>query len=288
MKRALLLILLASGLAACGPKGSTNGPLSGGDANQKAESAKPKIGETAVYKFSPQGYVEGKVEKIEGSRYEFKYGTSIEKVDSVDVHPLPAAGAKADVKAGDIVVAFSHDTYWAGSTVKSVTDDVVEVENLDDGKVSSVAHEKVVKVSPAAAAEFKRYGEKKAFIKTASSKRLVVPAGYKPKAGEKVVAQWGSESWYPGVVKSVTGDDALIDWPSFPDSTISIDRVAPFPKAEGAIMPKANDFILVRPDNESFNWDFAQVTSVSGQEMEVKLADGKTKTVKAGNFVSLS
>ncbi|MEO6390744.1 MAG: DUF4537 domain-containing protein [Pyrinomonadaceae bacterium] len=291
MKITLLVALLAFGMLACGSSKTANdGSTSSGDPKPGTTSTKPKVGDTAVYKFSPQGYVEGKVEKIDGSRYEFKYGTSIEKVDADDVHPLPAAGAKADVKAGDIVVARDRDrdNYWAGSVVKNVTPDLIEVENIDNGKVSSVSHEKVIKVSPASAAEFKKYGEVKAFEKMATSKALVVPPGYKPKVGEKVVARWEASSWYPGVVKSVTGTDAMIDWPSFPDSKVSIDRVAPFPKAEGATMPKVDDFILVRPASETSSWSFARVVSVSGQTMEVKFADGKSSSLKAGDFIALS
>ena len=51
-----------------------------------------------------------------------------------------------------------------------------------------------------------------------------------------------------------------------------------------AASPKTNDFLIVKQDSEHQSFAFAQVTSVSGSSVEVKLADGKTRTVKQGDF----
>jgi hypothetical protein len=207
MKKLLLIVAAGILAAACGGAGSgTN--TGGGDSTAKA--ADIKVGDTVVFKFSKQGYVEGKVEKIEGSRFEIKYGTSTEKVESVDVHPLPKAGEKVSVQAGDVVVARERDAYWPGSIVKNVSPDVIEVEVIDGGRQLSVPHEKVIKVSPAAAAEFKKYSAEVGFMKDAKSKRPKAPAGYKPKQGERVVAEWSAGAWWVGEVISVSNDKAKI------------------------------------------------------------------------------
>lgn len=286
MKKLWLIVAASLLLAACGGGAGTN------TASSEAGSgaASPKVGDTVVYKFSQQGYVEGKVEKIEGSRYEIKYGTSTNKVDSVDVHALPKAGEKANIQAGDVVVARVRDAYWPGSIVKSVSPDVIEIEVIENGSSISVPHEKVIKVSPSAAAEFKKYATQVGFIKEAKSKRPNAPAGYKPKAGERVVAEWSAGAWWVGEVVSVSGDKAKLKWPaSFPESELAFDKVMPYPKAEtSTTLPKQGDFVLVRPADDKGQWHYAQVTSVSAQSAEAKLADGKTRPVKADQYLLLN
>jgi hypothetical protein len=287
MKKFWLIIAASILLAACGGAG-TGTNSAGGDAPAKA--ADVKVGDTVVFKFSQQGYVEGKVEKIEGSRYEIKYGTSTDKVDSVDAHPLPKAGEKASVQAGDVVVVREREAYWPGSIVKNVSPDIIEVEVIENGRQLSVPHEKVIKVSPAAAAEFKRYSTEVGFMKEAKSKRPKAPAGYKPKPGERVVAEWSAGAWWVGEIINVSNDKAKIKWPaSFPDSELAFDKVMPYPKAETAkTLPKQGDFVLVRPADDRGQWHYAQVTSVTGDTAEVKLGDGKTRSVKADQYLALN
>lgn len=284
--RKLWLIVGASLLfVACGGAGTK--PADGEAASKEAV---PKVGDTVVYKFSKQGYVEGKVEKIEGSRYEIKYGTSTNKVESVDVHALPKAGEKASIQAGDVVVTRVRDAYWPGSIVKSVSPDVIEIEVIENGNSMSVPHEKVIKVSPSSAAEFKKYAGEVGFMKDAKSKRPKAPAGYRPKPGERVVAEWSAGAWWVGEVVSVSGDKAKLKWPaSFPESELAFDKVMPYPKAAtSTTLPKQGDFVLVRPADDKGQWHYAQVTSVSGQTAEVKLADGKTRPVKADEYLALN
>lgn len=288
MKKFLLIFASSILLAACGGAGTGTGTNSaGGDTTTKA--AEVKVGDTVVFKFSKQGYVEGKVEKIDGSRFEIKYGTSTAKVDSVDAHPLPKAGEKASVQAGDVVVARDREAYWPGGIVKNVSPDIIEVEVIDGGKQISVPHEKVIKVSPASAAEFKKYSTEVGFMKDAKSKRPKAPAGYKPKAGERVVAEWSAAAWWVGEIISVGTDKAKIKWPaSFPDSELAFDKIVPYPKADSTALPKQGDFVLVRPGDDKGQWTYAQVATVSGPTVEVKLADGRTQSIKADQYLALN
>jgi hypothetical protein len=43
------------------------------------------------------------------------------------------------------------------------------------------------------------------------------------------------------------------------------------------------DYVLVKPAGGS--WDYAQVSGVSGSDIEVKGPEGKTRSVKPGEFV---
>ena len=201
MMKLCLAIIVLSSLTACSFAGKS---ATSHSATTEQSAKKLAVGDSAVFKFSRQGYVEGKVQSIDGTRYKMMYGQSTQTVDAVDVYPLPQAGAKVDVKPGDIVVAHRRDAYWPGAEVKSVNGDVIEVQVISDGDILNVPHEKVIKINSAAAAEFKQYAQEVAFLKAAKTGRPHPPADYKPKAGQRVVAEWTDKTWYIGNVVSAS------------------------------------------------------------------------------------
>lgn len=280
MKKFLLTLVLLSGLTGCNlGKSETARDGSGAGANKTPVA----VGDTAVFKFSRQGYVEGKVQSIDGTRYKLLYGQSPQTVDAVDVYLLPKPGAKVDVKTGDIVVAHQRDAYWPGAEVKNINGDVIEVKAIASGDIINVPHEKIIKINSAAVAEFKQYAQEVVFLAAAKNGRPHPPADYKPKAGQRVVAEWTDKTWYIGNVVAASPSKAKIKWPaSFPESQLTLDKVLPYPAP--AASPKTNDFVIVKQDSEHQSFAYAQVTSVNGSSVEVKMADGKTRTVKPGDF----
>lgn len=281
MKRLCVLMVFLCGLTGCGMGSKTEGGEStAATANAARQLA---VGDSAVYKFSRQGYVEGKIQSIDGTRYQMLYGQSTQTADAVDVYALPKAGAKVDVKPGDMVVAYRRDAYWPGAEVKSVNGDVIEVQIIADGDTLNVPNEKIVKINSAAAAEFKQYAQEVAFLKAAKDGRPHPPADYKPKAGQRVVAEWTDKTWYIGDVVSASSRKVKIKWPaSFPQSELTLEKVLPYPAP--AITPNVSDFLVVKSERETSAFAYGQVTSVNGGTIAVKLADGKTRTVKQGEF----
>lgn len=275
--KTLILITVLLFLSGCGAATQLAG---GGD-------SKPQVGDTVLFKASAIAYNEGKVEKIEGGKYEIRSGSNIAKVDAADVYALPKAGAKADVKAGDIVAAFGNDVYWAGGEVKNVSSDLVEVEKASGGKLN-VAHDKVIKVSPAATADIRQHIQTKAFDDLGKTKKPVLPKDWKPKKGEKIAAQWAFGSWHTAIIKNVNANNIDIDWQNgWSDGTVATDKIAPVPSAANT-PPNVNDYVIVKPQSDNAEWKFATVTAINGQETEVKFADGKTQKLKAGDFIALS
>jgi starvation-inducible outer membrane lipoprotein len=282
MKKLLLLVCISVFLSACG---AVTEKISG--ETKSGEGTKPQAGETVLFKASAIAYNEGKVEKIDGSKYEIRSGSNIAKVDAADVYALPKSGAKNDLKAGDIVAAFANDIYWAGGEVININGDVVEVEKASGGKLN-VAPDKVIKVSPTATADIKQHIAAKAFEDAGKTKKPVLPKDWKPKKGEKVAAQWAFGSWHVAIIKNVNPNNIDIDWQNgWSDGTVALDKVAPYPTSATA-MPNVNDYVIIKPQNDISDWKFATVTAVNGQEAEVKLADGKTQKLKAGDFIALS
>ncbi len=277
MKKLLLLVGAGVILSACG---AFNDKVSGGD-------SKPKVGDAVLFKSGPVNYSEGKVEKIDGTKFEIRAGDAIAKPDASDVYALPKAGSKADAKVGDFAVAFNYQTYWEGGEVKNVTDSVIEVEKASGGKLN-VAPDKLIGVSPAAIAAIKQSIEAKAFEDTGKSKKPVLPKDWKPKAGEKVAAQWSFGSWHVAIIKHVNATNIDIDWQNgWSDGTVALDKVAPYPTAANT-SPKVGDYVIVKPQSDTEEWKFATVTTISGQEIGVKFSDGTAKKLKNTDFISMS
>ena len=279
MKKIGLIILTGLFLTACGGAGAVGSKLTG--------DGKPKVGETVLYKAGAINYSEGKVEKIEGDKYEIRSKNNIVTPGAGEVYVLPKEGAKSDVRTGDIVVAFAREIYWEGGEVKNVTDDLVEIESADGEKLN-VAHDKVVKVSPAAIADIKQTAAAKSFEDLGKTKKPVLPKDWKPKAGDKIAAQWAFGSWHPAEIKHINTNDVDIEWKNgWKNGNVARDKIAPYPAAASP-MPKTDDYVIVRPTSDTAEWKFAVVTTISGQEAEVKFADGKTQKVKAVDFIAMN
>lgn len=290
MKKLLLLVCASLILSACGAitekiTGESNS--GGSNSTVAAGNAKAQPGDTVLFKSGPVNYSEGKLEKIEGIKYEIRSKDSIAKPNVSDVYALPKTDSKSDVKVGDFVVAFNYDLYWEGGEVVNVTDDLVEVEKASGGKLN-VAHDKIVKVSPAAIAAIKQAVEVKAFEDLGKTKKPVLPANWKPKSGDKIAAQWSFGSWHPADIKHMNANDVDIEWKNgWKNGNVARDKIAPYPTAASPL-PKADDYVIVRPTNDTAEWKFAMVVSISGQEAEVKFADGKTQKVKSGDFIAMN
>ena len=279
MKKNLLIITFSLFLSACGAGALIPAGVAGG--------SKPKVGDTVLFKSGPINYSEGKIEKAEGGKFEIRSGSSIAKPDAADVYVLPAKDGKADVKVGDFVVAFKQEIYWEGGEVKNVTDDLIEVEKATGGKLN-VAVDKFIKVSPKAIADIKQSIARKAFEDAGKSKKPILPKDWKPKAGEKVAAQWAFGSWHVAVIKHVNPNNIDIDWQNgWSDAAVARDKVAAYPTAANP-MPKVGDYVIVKPQSDIEEWKFATVTSINAQEAEVKFADDTTKRVKNTDFIVMS
>lgn len=283
MKKLLLLIGASVIFSACGMSGATAESKNGAT----GETANLKVGDQVVFKSSSAAYNEGKIEKIEGGKYEVRSGNNIAKPDAGDIYALPKAGSKTEVKAGDIIIAFSNDVYWTGGEVKNVNGDVIEVEKAAGGKLNA-APDKIIKVTPKAIADIKQKIDSKAFEDKGVKKSPIVPKNWKPKKGEKIAAQWSLGSWHVAVIKNVNANNVDIDWQNgWSDGTAPLDKIAPYPTAAN-LMPKIGDYVILKPTSDSGKWEFAVVTSINGAEAEVKLADGKTQNVKNTEFIALS
>lgn len=297
MKRLLLVVLFTSLFAACGAKdgssGSANGNAPGNSANTATDkpAAKPlAVGDTVVAPWASNSFYEGKVQSIDGTRAKIAWvdNSSPSDVDTIDAYALPKSGDPVTAKAGDYVLAKQGTgSRWDGAKVDSVSPGLVVVKFYSDGSSANLPPEKVIAVSAAVAADLKAEAAKADFLHKAQAGKPVAPSGYKPKAGDKVVSPWTSTSWYVAKVKSVAGDKATLAWEGgMTPEEVSFDKIMPYPTAENTTAPAVGDYLLLNPGNNS-SWDYAQAQSVNGTSVEAKLPDGKTRTVKPGEYLVL-
>jgi len=154
--------------------------------------------------------------------------------------------------------------------------------------IVNVPAEKIIKVSSATAADFKDKAGATDFLKDAQAARPTVPPDFKPKKGDRVVAEWTKNSWYSGKIDNISGSNIYVAWDDLSKpSAVTPDKAMPMPTGKDAQMPNANQYLLIKPENGS-KWQHSQASSVNGSNVEAKLPDGKTRTVKSSEFILLN
>jgi hypothetical protein len=289
MKTIWIAILAGLLLAGCGALQTSKDNSNSAPAS--AESEKPKVGDIVVAKWALGAFYEGKIDKIDSTKYTIAWldKSSPTLVDSIDVYSIPKAGSKVDVKAGDIVLAkIGGGTMWSGAEVTSIEGSVYKVKVSASATSANVPAEGIIKVSAATAADLKDKAGATDFLKEAQKGKISVPADYKPKKGDKVVAEWTTNTWYSGTIDNVSGSNIYVAWDdNTKPSAVNSSKVAPLPSANSKDIPKANQYILIKPDSGS-KWEYAQAMAINGTSVEAKLPNNQTKTVKAGGFVLLN
>jgi hypothetical protein len=292
MKKFLVLTFSIALLTGCGIAGKKDsGKTTNTSNSEKAappEARPPAVGDLVVAHWAGNTWSEGKVDSISSPRARIVWSDNAapSDVDLVDIYQMPRTGASATARAGDYVITKrSAGTNWEGAQVAMVSPGVITVKYVSDLEDANLPPEKVIAVSAATAADIKANAASTEFIKKAQAHTPQAQAGYKPRVGDHVFAPWTSTSWFGGKVKSINGDKALIEWEGVKPDDVALDKIVPYPTAENSVTPAAGDYLLTKPNSGS--WDYAQVSAVNGFEIEVKDAEGKTRTVKPGEFVIL-
>jgi hypothetical protein len=258
---------------------------------EEKEAAKFKVGDTVVAKWTGNSFYEGKIEKIENGKINVKWsdGSSATDIAESDVYTMPAEGSKPDVAVGDMVLAkVGSSSYWNGAEITKIEGDNYGVKTIENAKAAEVGANKIIKVSATTAASLKEKGGSTEFLKAAQAKKPEIPKNFKPKAGEKVLAEWTTNSWWSGKFQKTSGGKATIAWDDgSKPSEVGADKVMPLPKASNAKMPSENQYVIAKPASGS-KWVYAQTVSIKDKSIEIKDSKGETRTVKAGEFVLLN
>lgn len=274
MKKLLLIIFASLLLTACSSLAEK--VAGGGD-------AKPKVGDTVVFKLSRGTYGEGKIEAIDGSRYKIPFGTTTPTVDESDVYLLPKAGASSSLKVGDLVIAKQGtQNSWVPAEVTSADGKAIEVNTIAYKQAVNLSPEQVIAPRPAAIEEFKKLKTEQGFEEKVSSMRPTLPAGYVLKKGDKVVAAWSGNNWYAGTIIGQSGEKMTVKWAdNSRPSEVDMGRIGVSPPLGSTGMPfQPGDTVLVKPASGTY-WTFAEATSAR----EVRFKDGKTRTIRGDEYI---
>ncbi len=283
MKRNLVLITLSLFLSACGAGALIPAGVAG--------SSKPKVGDTVVAKWSAGSYYEGKVEKIDGAKmtigWEDKSQSTV--IDEADIFTIPKTGTVPDVKQGDMVLAkTASGTYWNGAEITGIEGGVYKVRVVTGSTSVNVAGEKIIKAPATAVADFKQAASSTDFLAEAKKGKVTIPADYKPKKGDPVLAEWTTGSWWEGTVDNISGSNIYIAWQgNFKPSAVNIGKIIPMPTSADKTMPAEKQFLIVKPES-GWTWVYGQASAINGSRVEVKLANNQSKTITAGEFVLLN
>lgn len=283
MKKKLVLITLSLFLSACGAGALVS--------NSVAGIAKPKVGDTVVAKWSAGSYYEGKIEKIDGIKMTIGWNDKSQStvIDESDIYTIPTAGTVPDVRQGDMVLAkTTSGNYWNGAEVTGIEGGVYKVRVVTGSTIANVAGEKIIKVPATAAADFKQTAGSTDFLAEAKKGKVTIPADYKPKKGDAVLAEWSVGSWWEGTIDNISGSNIYVAWPgNFKPSAVNIGKILPMPTASDKAMPAEKQFLLIKPESGTA-WLYGQATAISGSRVEVKLAADKSRTITTGEFVLLN
>jgi len=250
-------------------------------------------------------FLEGEVVSLDGSRAKVGViqrnptgihttGSRFEDWEVSEIYEVPGTGAGPEVKAGDIVLAKGETSDllpWNGAEVVSVEKVGVTVKGLGENKQSwTVFPDRIIKTSEKTIASLKESGESNVLLSKARKHRPVLVEGYKPKMGDKVLAEPALAGFFEsGAISRMeetrgSGYNVYVKWDD--PKTLSTEKVytiLPLANAAKFPTPAVGRYLLVKP-TAAGRWLYAEVTAVNGQEVEVKAEGGANMTVKPGEF----
>ena len=300
---ALVVVALAFG---CGkPASNTANTTNVGNSNARVADGKIDVKDRVIIPsgVSKSMFLEGEVVSLDGSRAKVGVimrnpngfhttGSRFEDWELSEIYEVPGDGAGPEVKVGDVVLAKGETSDllpWNGAEVVSVEKVGVMVKGLGENKQPwTVFPDRIVKPSAKTIAELKQSGESNMLLSKAMKHRPILVEGYKPKMGDKVLAEPALAGFFAsGAISRMEetrggGYNVYVKWddPNI-KSTEKVYTILPLANAAKFPAPTAGRYLIVKP-TDGGRWLYAEVIAVNGQEVEVKAEGGASMTVKPG------
>lgn len=97
-------------------------------------------------------------------------------------------------------------------------------------------------------------------------------AEFRPKAGERVLAEWGSETFEEAAIKSVEGNQAKVVFGDGSENTVKYpEGVAPIPASAAKVSP--GDYVLGQYPHQKQMWIGGKVNSATDSSVNVKFSN---------------
>jgi hypothetical protein len=306
-KLPLILMVAAVAFGCSKPAANTGNTSNPGSSKVRGADGKIDKGDRVVI---PSGvskgmFLEAEVVSLDGPRAKVGViqrnpngfhttGSRFEDFELSEIYEVPGKEAKHDVKAGDIVLAKGETSDllpWHGAEVVKIDNLGVMVKGLGENKQPrTVGPDGLIKPSEKTIAEFRQSGESSMLLSKATKHRPVLVEGYKPKMGDKVLAEPALAGFFhSGAISRMEetmsgGNNVYVKWDD-PNtrSTEKVYTILPLASAAKQSAPTVGRYLLVKPTS-SGRWLYAEVLAVNGAAAEVKVEDGTTRTVNPGEF----
>jgi hypothetical protein len=116
-------------------------------------------------------------------------------------------------------------------------------------------------------------------------------AEFKPKAGDHVLAEWGSETFEEATIKSIEGDKAKVVFGDNSENSVKFpEEVMPIPTAAIKVAP--GDYVLGQYPFQKAMWIGGRVNSANGATVNMKFSNTDAdsdvdadKVVKAPDYL---
>jgi hypothetical protein len=259
------------------------------DKEDDKDGDKIKVGTVVLAPYTKLSYYEGTVTEL-GDKATIKWSDNTKpgQVDASKLMNIPKKDQDPGVAKGDFVLvkSSSTSTHWSGGEVEEVGDKIT-VKFCYDGHKKEMRKHEVVKAPAEIVDGLRDQAARSLFDRQArAAGHAESPKFWKPRVGLNVLAIWGLSSYYEGKVTGVTGGKYVVSWEgsSFKPSTLDASKVSPMPLGAKGTIPQIGNFVVMRPSYKGGMWSFGQVKKVSGRQIEVKLSDGKIKTVEPNDY----
>lgn len=116
-------------------------------------------------------------------------------------------------------------------------------------------------------------------------------AEFKPKVGDRVLAEWGNETYEEATIKSVEGGKAQVVFSDNSENSVKLpDEMMPIPTAAIKVAP--GDYVMGQYPFQKAMWIGGRVNSVNGATVNIKFSNTDAdadvpadKVVKAPDYM---
>jgi len=126
---------------------------------------------------------------------------------------------------------------------------------------------------------------------TSTQSTMPAKAEFKPKAGDRVLAEWGSETFEEATIKSVEGGKAQVVFGDNSENSVKLpEEVMPIPSTAIKVAP--GDYVLGQYPFQKAMWIGGRVNSANGATVNIKFSNTDAdsdvpadKVVKAPDYM---
>jgi hypothetical protein len=310
-----ILIAVAAGLGiSCGTVGKAELKKDDGAIQMGDRVLAPDRDSQGTFTFEPMreavvGRIDGPkaivhyLDKIDGRNFTFDRFSQRSEVNTDDLVKLPLTPDPLDsFKVGDKVLLLSNSTTrlgWNAAEIAAVEKNRITSIFISGSKSSRITRtdefvngaspviklpERLMPQIRSEAGDRDTLQEKGAFLDSASSHYLIMDKTYTPRIGDQVLVLRRGE----GKVIAVNNNSVdVMHGKNQTEITRGLVNYVPLAALKNPPPVSVDAIVTVRPES-GVEWEYAKVTAVNGDTLEVKVSGITRRTVRKGDYYPLN